>query len=103
MALPESIKGNFAYFPVEIDEAEFGSSRDVLYERLKEFNIFSRRYFYPLINEFSCYRYIEVIDPLLVANKVASRILILPIYYDLEINEVERICSIISNIVIRRT
>ena len=100
--LPNNIGCNFSYFPIEIDEAEFGSSRDRLYEKLKEFNIFSRRYFYPLINELSCYKHIKGIDPLLVASKVADRILNLPIYFDLEINEVEQICDVISYLAEKR-
>jgi len=46
-ALPPDMKYNYGYFPVEVDEKEFGMSRDALYEKLKEYNVFSRRYFYP--------------------------------------------------------
>lgn len=94
--LPEDIRYNYAYMPIEVDEKEFGMSRDALYEALKEFNIFSRRYFYPLICDFACYRNVSVADPLKTARGVAERILILPIYYDLELDQVERICEVIK-------
>lgn len=95
--LPDNIKYNYAYFPIEVDEREFGMSRDMLYEKLKTYNVFCRRYFYPLVNEFSCYKSISVRDPLTVARGVASRILSLPTYYALKLEDVERICKIIMN------
>ena len=87
---------NYAYFPIEVDEQKFGISRDQLYEELKEYNIFTRRYFYPLICDFACYRNVPVADPLETARGVAERILILPIYYDLELDDVNRICEIVG-------
>jgi dTDP-4-amino-4,6-dideoxygalactose transaminase len=87
---------NYAYFPIEIDERDFGISRDQLYEKLKEYNIFTRRYFYPLICDFACYRNVMVVDPLKTAYGVAERILVLPIYYDLELDDVNRICEIVG-------
>jgi len=93
--LPKDIKYNFAYMPIEVNEKEFGISRDKLYEKLKKYNIYTRRYFYPLICDYSCYRSVSVKDPLTVARKVTSRILILPIYYDLSLADVQQICDII--------
>jgi len=93
---PDKIDYNYAYFPIEIDEQGFGISRDQLYEKLKEYNIFARRYFYPLICDFACYRNVPVADPLKTARGVAERILSLPIYYDLELHQVERICDVIK-------
>ena len=60
--------------PIEVDEQEFGMSRDALYEKLKEYNVYSRRYFYPLICDYACYRNVSVKDPLTVARRVADRI-----------------------------
>ncbi|MDD2286727.1 MAG: DegT/DnrJ/EryC1/StrS family aminotransferase [Paludibacter sp.] len=91
----DGIDYNYAYFPVEINEREFGISRDQLYEKLKKFNIFSRRYFYPLICDFACYRNVLVTDSLTTARSVAERILTLPIYYDLGLEQVSRICEVI--------
>jgi dTDP-4-amino-4,6-dideoxygalactose transaminase len=87
-----------AYMPIEVDEKEFGMSRDALYEKLKEYNVFSRRYFYPLICDYACYRSISIKDPLTVARRVAERILTLPIYDSLELSDVEAICEIIQHI-----
>jgi dTDP-4-amino-4,6-dideoxygalactose transaminase len=90
------VRYNYAYMPIEVDEKEFGMSRDALYEKLKEWNVFTRRYFYPLICDFPCYRSISVKDPLTNARRVADRILTLPIYDTLEVSDVETICDIIS-------
>lgn len=94
----DEIDYNYAYFLIEIDEREFGISRDQLYEKLKEYNIFARRYFYPLICDFACYKNVQVSDPLKIARRVAERILVLPIYYDLALEDVQRICDIIIEI-----
>jgi len=93
--LPKDVRYNYAYIPVEVDEEEFSMSRDQLYEKLKEYNIYSRRYFYPLVCDFACYKSVAVKDPLTAARNVAERILTLPIYYDLALEDVQRICDII--------
>ena len=93
--LTKDVRYNYAYMPVEVDEKEFGMSRNQLYEKLKEYNIYSRRYFYPLVCDFACYKSVAVKDPLIVARKVAGRILTLPIYYDLALDDVRKICDII--------
>jgi dTDP-4-amino-4,6-dideoxygalactose transaminase len=81
--------------PIEVDEQEFGMSRDALYEKLKEYNVYSRRYFHPLVCDYACYRSVSVQDPLTVARRVSEHILTLPIYDSLELSEVETICEII--------
>jgi dTDP-4-amino-4,6-dideoxygalactose transaminase len=93
--LPTEVEYNYAYMPIEVDEKDFGVSRDRLYEELKKYNVFTRRYYYPLLCDFPCYRAITVNDSLSVARLVASRILTLPIYYDLSLEDVQRICNII--------
>ncbi len=92
------VRYNYAYFPIEIDEQEFGVGRDELCEGLKESNVFPRRYFYPLICDYACYRSISVDDPLTVARRVAGRIMTLPIYESLDVEAVYRICRIIRQI-----
>jgi dTDP-4-amino-4,6-dideoxygalactose transaminase len=87
------IRYNYPYMPIEVDKWQFGLSRDALYEELKHYNIFARRYFYPLVNDFECFRGLQLNDPLDVARKVAGRILCLPIYCDLALEHVERICE----------
>jgi len=81
--------------PIEVHEKEFGMRRDTLYEELKKWNVYSRRYFYPLICDYPCYRSISVDGQLPVARHTADRILTLPIYDSLDLSDVERICEII--------
>lgn len=94
---PEDTEPNYAYFPIFVDKAEYGISRDQLYERLKQHNIFGRRYFYPLISEFSMYRGLESAKPgnLPISAKMAAEVICLPIYPDLKGKDVERIINAI--------
>lgn len=96
--LPPNIGYTHAYMPIEVDEQEFGMSRDALYEKLKQWNVFTRRYFYPLVCDYPCYRNIAVNGSLTVARRVAERILTLPIYDSLELSDVEAICEIIESL-----
>jgi dTDP-4-amino-4,6-dideoxygalactose transaminase len=73
-------------------------SRDALYEKLKQWNVYTRRYFYPLVCDYPCYRSISVNGSLPVAHRVAERILTLPIYDSLELSDVEAICEIIRTL-----
>ena len=64
LAKPENTVSNFcAYFPIFVDEKEYGISRDALYEKLKTKGIYGRRYFYPLISEFSMYESYDSANP----------------------------------------
>ena len=102
-ALPApGVEYNHAFFPIEVDEKEFGASRDDLYNGLKEWNVFARRYFFPLVTDFACYRGMVREDELPVARSVASRIIALPIFSDLALDDVVRICEIIRHIQERR-
>ncbi len=76
-------------------------SRDELYEELKDNGIHSRRYFYPLIPDFPMYRDVPSADPanLPVARDVVRRIPCLPIYPDLELAQVEKICGQVARLV----
>lgn len=98
--LPD-VKGvthGYAYFPILINQKEYGISRDELYERLKKNRIFPRRYFYPLISTFEPYCNLPSARPenLPVAAQAASEVLCLPLYPDLEDGDVHLICSIIK-------
>jgi dTDP-4-amino-4,6-dideoxygalactose transaminase len=96
----DTVKHNYSYFPILIDEDIFGQSRDNVYTMLKEKNILVRRYFYPLISQFPSYKGLESANPnnLPIAEEVAKRILCLPIYPGLDSCTIERIAySIISN------
>lgn len=94
----ETICHAYSYFPILIDEKEYGISRDTLYDKLKENNIFARRYFYPLISDFEPYRELpsSAIDNLPVATKAALQVLCLPIYVELLELEVSDICNVIK-------
>jgi len=96
--LPRDTRFNYGYVPIEVNEAEFGMSRDRLYEELKTRNVFARRYFYPLVTDLSCYRHVQTRDPLTVARQVAGRILTLPTYCELPDETVERICRYIGEL-----
>lgn len=93
--LNNNIDYNYAYVPIEIHETDFGLNRDEVYTKLKEFNIYARRYFYPLIPEYACYKNISINSPLTVAQRVAENILTLPTYYDLKNEEVHKICDVL--------
>jgi dTDP-4-amino-4,6-dideoxygalactose transaminase len=102
-ALPApGVEYNHSYFPMEVDQREFGASRDDLYDELKEWNVFTRRYFYPLVTDFACYRGVVREGDLPVARRVASRIITLPIFSDLGLDDVLRIGEIIRHIHERR-
>jgi len=81
----QHIHHNYAYFPIFIDAQKYGKTRDELYELLKNNNIYGRRYFYPLISNFSTYRGLPTSGPenLPVAEKVAEQVICLPIYPNL--------------------
>ncbi len=89
---------NYSYFPVFVNEAEYGESRDSLYFRLKERGILARRYFYPLISTFSTYRGLESASPvnLPVAYRLAEEVICLPLHHELSRDDVEKIIEIIE-------
>jgi dTDP-4-amino-4,6-dideoxygalactose transaminase len=100
--LPPDIRYSHPYMPIEIDEEEFGMTRDALYEKLQQYNVYTRRYFYPLICDYACYRNVSVKDPLTVARRTAERILTLPIYDSLDLSDVQTICDVITSLHHRR-
>jgi len=92
------VRHGYSYFPILIEEAVFGMSRDALYDYLKTQNIFCRRYFYPLISAFEPYRELPSSnrENLPVANSVAQQVMCLPIYVDLELDVVRQISALIK-------
>lgn len=89
------VKSNYSYFPVIFDG--YRLNRDEVYERLKSKNINSRKYFYPLTNSFQCYTDKFDINQTPVAKYISERILTLPLYSDLELDDVDKICDTILN------
>ncbi len=92
----ENVKSNYAYFPVLFDG--YKANRDEIYEELKKNNIFARKYFYPLTNDAQCYKNKFNVEETPTAKYISERILTLPLYADLELSDVDRICDIIINI-----
>ncbi|MEH7158390.1 DegT/DnrJ/EryC1/StrS family aminotransferase [Neobacillus drentensis] len=86
-----AVKANYAYFPIVLRSHEM---RDRLFEVLKGYNVFARKYFYPLCNDFSCYHTSSKETP--IAKGISDNILCLPMYADLEIADVKQIAEIIS-------
>ena len=86
------------YAVVRIDEARFGCSRDALHRELQQFNIFARKYFYPLCSQYDCYRHLSSADATNLPNAVraAQEVLCVPLYGELTEADVDRICDVIA-------
>jgi dTDP-4-amino-4,6-dideoxygalactose transaminase len=95
----EGVHHNYAYFPIFVDEKEYGMSRDALYAKLQEHNIYGRRYFYPLISTFSAYKGLESANPknLPVAHKLADQVLCLPMFAGLDEESANRVIDVVKN------
>ena len=87
------VKHNYSYFPIFIDEEKYGMTRDELYFKMKERYVLGRRYFYPLISEFSTYRGLPSAskENLPNAHKMADSVICLPMHHELSPKEMERI------------
>ncbi|MDY0235308.1 MAG: DegT/DnrJ/EryC1/StrS family aminotransferase [Gudongella sp.] len=88
------VTSNYAYFPVVFDG--YQKTRDEVFEGLKTENIIARKYFYPLTTSFDCYKDKFNVDDTPVAKYIAERVLALPLYADLSVQDVDRICEIIK-------
>ncbi len=91
----EHVTYNYAYFPAVFDETKFGSTRDEVFDELAKNDIFARKYFYPITNTFECYKGQFNPDETPVALAVSKRVLTLPLFADLSLENVDRICDII--------
>jgi dTDP-4-amino-4,6-dideoxygalactose transaminase len=91
----KDVQPNYAYFPVVFDEKLFGASRNEVFDKLAENGIGARKYFYPLTNTFECFhgKYDANLTP--NALHISKRVLTLPLYADLALEDVDRICKII--------
>ncbi len=89
------IKSNYAYFPVVFDG--YPKSRNQVFEELEKNNIYARKYFYPLTTSYECFanRFNSAETP--VAKHTAERVLTLPLYPDLDLEDIDRICEIIKS------
>lgn len=95
ISFKDNVKPNYAYFPVVFDKEVFGKNRDEIMDILSKNEIYTRKYFYPLITDFACYNkeYDSSLTP--VAKEISENVLTLPMYADLDISDVDRICNII--------
>ena len=91
----KDVTPNYAYFPVIFDGKRL--NRDEICEKLAANGIFARKYFYPLTNDFGCYQDHPNAgsDKTPVAKHIAQRVLTLPMYADLQLQDAERICDLI--------
>lgn len=91
------VKHNYSYFPVFIDAERYGKTRDDLYFKMKEAKVYGRRYFYPLISEFSTYKGLESssLDNLPNAHKMANSVICLPMHHELSVEDIERVINLI--------
>lgn len=89
----ESVRHNYAYLPVLFDPEAFGATRDDVFDALDAVNVGARKYFYPLVSDFACYRSVYSSDRTPVAKRAASQVLTLPMYADLALEDVDRICD----------
>lgn len=91
------VKHNYSYFPIFIDAEKYGMTRDELYFKMKRQNVLGRRYFYPLISEFTTYRGLSSANPenLPNAHKMADTVICLPMHHELSEQDVERILATI--------
>ena len=91
------VRHNYSYFPVFVEAEEYGMTRDELYSKMKAANVLGRRYFYPLISEFSTYRGLESAKPenLPNAHRMADSVICLPMHHALSDEDVERVLDCI--------
>ncbi len=92
------VRYNYSYFPIFVDDAEYGMTRDALYEKLKANNIFGRRYFYPLISTFAPYNTYPsaAAANLPIATRLADQVLCLPMHHALTPDDIERVIEVIK-------
>lgn len=93
------VRHNYSYFPIFINASKYGMTRDELYFKMKEQNVLGRRYFYPLISDFSTYRGLPSANPenLPVATRIANEVICLPMHHELSDYDLERILNCIKN------
>jgi dTDP-4-amino-4,6-dideoxygalactose transaminase len=86
------VKHNYSYFPIFVDAEKYGMTRDELYFKMREQDVLGRRYFYPLISDFSTYRGLPSAtrENLPVATQMANEVICLPMHHELSEEDIER-------------
>ena len=87
---------NYTYCPIFVNKEAYGMDRNGLFERLAENHVHSRKYFYPIVNEFNCYKDLGFKGETPIAKKLSEEVLTLPLYTDLKLEQVKMICDIIE-------
>lgn len=100
VAVPENVRDSHQYFVIRVDAAVARLTRDELYERMRDFNVFPRKYFYPLCSEYNCYRSLPSAAPenLPQAHRAAREVLSLPLFSALGTDGAARICDILDHL-----
>lgn len=93
--IQEDVVPNYAYFPVIFDEKVFGASRNEVFDALDKNGVGARKYFYPLTNTFDCFNGKYDANDTPVALYISKRVLTLPLYADLSLEDVDWICKIV--------
>jgi dTDP-4-amino-4,6-dideoxygalactose transaminase len=95
--IPAHATDSLQYLVLRVNAAQSGCNRDVLHERLKRYNIITRKYFHPLCSDYSCYRHLPSANPALLPNayRVASEVLTLPYFGALADDDVHQVCDAI--------
>lgn len=91
----KEVKYNYGYFPIVVDEKVFGASRNEIFDSMKQRGFCPRKYFYPLTNSFDCFHGKYDVNKTPIALHISKRVLTLPVYADLSMDDVDRICDII--------
>ena len=91
----KDVTPNYAYFPVVFEDKQFGATRNEVFEALAAQGIGARKYFYPLTNTFECFHNAFDVNDTPVALHMSRHVLTLPLYADLSIEDVDRICDIV--------
>lgn len=95
-AIQKDVESNYAYFPIVIEPDIFGASRNEVMEALAQQNIIARKYFYPLTNAFACFHGAYDVSNTPIALHISKNVLTLPLYADLELSIVDKICDIVK-------
>lgn len=92
-------KNSYQYFVIRIDKNKFGRSRNYVYNRFKRYNIFTRKYFYPLCSNYKHYKNLPSANrsKLPVANSIVTEVLSMPFHGELSVNDIRRICAILKS------
>lgn len=93
--IQDNTESNYAYFPIVIDEKKFGVNRDEIFNKLIENGIGARKYFYPLTNAFDCFQGKYDVNLTPIALHISKCVLTLPLYADLSMEDVDRICTVV--------